>query len=133
MSIKGIKLITVPVSDQDAAKQFYVEQLGFEVSQDSQMGPMRWLEVAPKGSPVSFALLPSVLGVPVGGLKGVQLFTDDLDGDCESLRADTHVDNKVMQHLLESEGFTRCGIIHVEDGTPRIAYQRLSLTQSQLG
>lgn len=37
------------------------------------------------------------------------------------------------QHLLESEGFTRCGIIHVEDGTPRIAYQRLSLTQSQLG
>ena len=26
-----------------------------------------------------------------------------------------------------------CGIIHVEDGTPRIAYQRLSLTQSQLG
>lgn len=52
---------------------------------------------------------------------------------CESLRADTHADNKVMQHLLESEGFTRCGIIHVEDGTPRIAYQRLSLTQSQLG
>ena len=37
---------------------------------------------------------------------------------CESLRADTHADNKVMQHLLESEGFTRCGIIHVEDGTP---------------
>ena len=52
---------------------------------------------------------------------------------CESLRADTHADNKVMQHLLESEGFTRCGIIHVEDGTPRIAYQRMSLTQSQLG
>ena len=52
---------------------------------------------------------------------------------CESLRTDTHADNKVMQHLLESEGFTRCGIIHVEDGTPRIAYQRMSLTQSQLG
>ena len=52
---------------------------------------------------------------------------------CESLRADTHADNKVMQHLLESEGFTRCGIIHVADGTPRIAYQRMSLTQSQLG
>ena len=49
------------------------------------------------------------------------------------MRADTHADNKVMQHLLESEGFTRCGIIHVADGTPRIAYQRMSLTQSQLG
>ena len=45
---------------------------------------------------------------------------------CESLRADTHADNKIMQHLLEKNGFTRCGIIHVADGTPRIAYQRLS-------
>ena len=26
-------------------------------------------------------------------------------------------------------GFTRCGIIHVADGTPRIAYQKLALTQ----
>lgn len=47
---------------------------------------------------------------------------------CESLRADTHADNKIMQHLLEENGFTRCGIIHVEDGTPRIAYQKMSLT-----
>ena len=28
--------------------------------------------------------------------------------------------------LLEKNGFTRCGIIYVADGTPRIAYQRLS-------
>ena len=48
---------------------------------------------------------------------------------CQSLRADTHADNKIMQHLLEKNGFTRCGIIHVADGTPRIAYQRLALTQ----
>ena len=48
---------------------------------------------------------------------------------CESLRADTHEDNKIMQHLLEKNGFTRCGIIHVADGTPRIAYQKLALTQ----
>ena len=47
---------------------------------------------------------------------------------CESLRADTHNDNKIMQHLLEKNGFTRCGIIHVADGTPRIAYQRMALT-----
>lgn len=45
---------------------------------------------------------------------------------CESLRADTHADNKIMQHILEENGFTKCGIIHVADGTPRVAYQRLS-------
>ena len=47
---------------------------------------------------------------------------------CESLRADTHADNKTMQHLLEKNGFTRCGVIHVADGSPRFAYQRLALT-----
>ena len=47
---------------------------------------------------------------------------------CESLRADTHSDNKIMQHLLETNGFTRCGIIHVADGSPRIAYQRMART-----
>ena len=48
---------------------------------------------------------------------------------CESLRADTHADNKIMQHMLEKNGFTRCGIIHVANGTPRIAYQKMALTQ----
>ena len=38
-------------------------------------------------------------------------------------------DNKIMQHLLEKNGFTRCGIIHVADGSPRFAYQKLAPTQ----
>ena len=42
------------------------------------------------------------------------------------LRVDTHHDNKVMQHLLEKNGFSRCGIIYVANGTPRIAYYRKS-------
>ena len=41
-----------------------------------------------------------------------------------NLRIDTHKDNKVMQHLLEKEGFTKCGIIYLKDGNPRIAYQK---------
>ena len=48
---------------------------------------------------------------------------------CESridhLRIDTHADNKPMQHVVEKAGFSRRGIIYVEDGTPRIAYDRL--------
>ncbi len=47
---------------------------------------------------------------------------------CESLRADTHADNQIMQKILEGNGFTKCGIIHVADGTPRIAYQKMSMT-----
>ena len=47
---------------------------------------------------------------------------------CESkipnVRVDTHKDNRIMQHLLESCGYQRCGTIYVADGSPRIAYQK---------
>lgn len=38
------------------------------------------------------------------------------------LRCDTHQDNIPMQHAMEKFGFKRCGIIHIEDGSPRVAY-----------
>ena len=40
-----------------------------------------------------------------------------------NIRIDTHRDNAIMRHLLEKHGFQECGIIYVEDGSPRIAYQ----------
>ena len=39
------------------------------------------------------------------------------------LRIDTHADNKVMQHTVEKYGFIYCGIIHLENGDPRMAYE----------
>ena len=44
---------------------------------------------------------------------------------CSHIRVDTHADNKPMQHLAEKYGFSRRGIIYVEDRTPRIAYDLL--------
>lgn len=41
------------------------------------------------------------------------------------LRIDTHHDNAVMQKALAKLGFHRCGIIYLEDGDPRIAYDYL--------
>lgn len=41
-----------------------------------------------------------------------------------SLRADTHKDNIIMQNLLTRNGFVRCGIVYVSNGTARIAYQK---------
>lgn len=40
------------------------------------------------------------------------------------VRIDTHHDNKVMQHVLEKHGFTSRGIIYLEDGDPRIAFEK---------
>ena len=42
------------------------------------------------------------------------------------LRIDTHADNSVMQRALNKQGFRRCGIIYIADGSPRIAYDFLS-------
>jgi hypothetical protein len=41
-----------------------------------------------------------------------------------NLKIDTHEDNRIMQHQLEKEGFSRCGIVLLENGEKRIAYQR---------
>ena len=42
-----------------------------------------------------------------------------------NIRIDTHHDNKIMQRLLEKNGFVYCGIIFLADGRPRLAYQRI--------
>lgn len=39
------------------------------------------------------------------------------------IRIDTHEDNAAMRHVLAGLGFARCGIIHLENGDARIAYQ----------
>lgn len=49
---------------------------------------------------------------------------------CPNLRADTHRDNRVMQHILEKYGFRHCGTIYVQNGTARMAYQRLEQAHS---
>ena len=43
---------------------------------------------------------------------------------CQNLRIDTHEKNIPMQRCLAKNGFSRCGIIYLEDGDPRIAYQK---------
>lgn len=42
------------------------------------------------------------------------------------LRIDTHEDNLPMQAAIERFGFQRRGIIHIADGSPRIAYDYLA-------
>ena len=43
---------------------------------------------------------------------------------CPNIRIDTHRDNLPMQRALQKNGFLRCGIIHLENGEERIAYQK---------
>ena len=76
-----------------------------------------WLDDAPYGTIHRIASDGSVHGIFETVLAYVENFGIDV-------RIDTHRDNRTMIHLIESNGFHRCGIIIVDDGTPRIAYQK---------
>lgn len=42
-----------------------------------------------------------------------------------NLRIDTHSDNRIMRHCIEKFGFVYCGVIHLLNGDPRLAYQKI--------
>lgn len=64
-----------------------------------------------------------------GGTTGVASFCLEY---CKSLdahiRIDTHRNNVPMQNFLKKHGFVYCGIIYLENGDERLAYQLISTT-----
>ena len=82
MTISQVQLVSIPVSDQDRARDFYVDTLGFELAMDTQLGPdMRWVMVKPRGAQTALTLVTWFPTMPAGSLKGTVLETDDLDAD----------------------------------------------------
>jgi catechol 2,3-dioxygenase-like lactoylglutathione lyase family enzyme len=74
-----IQVVSVPVSDQDRAKAFYLEKLGFEEVSDAPYGEgMRWVEVRPAGSPISLTLVTWFPSMPAGSLQGLVIDTQDV-------------------------------------------------------
>jgi lactoylglutathione lyase len=80
--ITRINTVTLYVSDQLTARDFYVEQLGFRVRRDADMGPMgRWIEVAPEAAQTAFMLADaSAFGKRdrIGASADIVLHTDDV-------------------------------------------------------
>lgn len=57
--IQKLSHATLYVLDQDRAKAFYTQKLGFEVRNDSTMEGFRWLTVGPKSQPdLEIILMP---------------------------------------------------------------------------
>lgn len=96
--IRGIHTIGVPVTDQDAALEFYVGTLGFEKRMDTDIPQLgsRWIEVAPPGSAVSVALVQASDGLPSGGAVGIRFTT----ADAAALHADLAAAGVAVEELL---------------------------------
>jgi catechol 2,3-dioxygenase-like lactoylglutathione lyase family enzyme len=88
MSLTHVQLLSVPVADQDRARDFYVNTLGFELIADIPMGPdQRWVQVGAPGAQTSLTLVTWFETMPAGSLRGLVIESDDLAADIEALAA----------------------------------------------
>jgi catechol 2,3-dioxygenase-like lactoylglutathione lyase family enzyme len=88
MAIISFEIVSVPVADQERAKTFYRDVLGFELLLDEPMGPTgRWIQLAPRGCATTISLVTWFDTMRPGGLHGVMLNSTDIDGDHRELRA----------------------------------------------
>ena len=118
--ISQVATVFVPVSDQDAALDFYVNKLGFEKRIDSiyGAGAHRWIEVCPPGSTYALALVPPSEGnVAPGDHTYCALLSTDVDATHAALR-----DAGVNVDPIAREGSSRTGLnsvkISVHDPAP---------------
>lgn len=88
MAIDDVVVVSVPVSDQDRAKAFYIDTLGFElVSEDDSVPGFHWIRVAPTGATTALSLVTWFDSMPAGSLQGLVLLSSDLQADYEELVA----------------------------------------------
>jgi catechol 2,3-dioxygenase-like lactoylglutathione lyase family enzyme len=75
-----LELITVPVSDVDRAKAFYVEQAGFNADHDHRVSDdLRFVQLTPPGSACSIAIGEGLTDAAPGSAAGLQLVVADAD------------------------------------------------------
>jgi predicted enzyme related to lactoylglutathione lyase len=113
MTISKVQVVSVPVSDPDRAKDFYVNVLGMELLQDMPMSEsMRWIQVGPKGSEASLALVTWFDTMPPGSLKGLVLETSDM----EATIADVATRGLVIEGEIDDQPWGRFIMFEDPDG-----------------
>jgi catechol 2,3-dioxygenase-like lactoylglutathione lyase family enzyme len=75
-----LELISVPVSDVDRAKAFYVEQAGFNPDHDHTVSDdLRFVQLTPPGSACSISIGKGLTEKEPGSVEGLQLVVDDIE------------------------------------------------------
>jgi predicted enzyme related to lactoylglutathione lyase len=122
MAVQDVKVISVPVSDQERAKEFYVERLGFAVSRDDDSVPgMRWIQLTPNGGGTSLTLVTWFQTMPPGSLQGLVLGSTDLRSDCDELAAN----GVEFERPLQEQPWGAEAVISDPDGNKIVLQQAL--------
>jgi catechol 2,3-dioxygenase-like lactoylglutathione lyase family enzyme len=81
-----LEVVTLPVSNLDRARDFYAEQIGFNVDIDHQVSErVRFLQLTPPGSACSIHLGPGTEQLRPGSLEGLFLVVSDVKAAREDL------------------------------------------------
>ena len=95
-----LEILTVPVTDVDRAKSFYMAVLGFNCDHDTVISEnMRAVQLTPPGSACSIAIGIGIGDAPPGSAQGLTLVVPDI----EAMRAE------LVQRGLEAGEITDFG------------------------
>src|SRR3569623_664256 len=90
MALTDLAIVSVPVADQDRAKAFYADKLGFSVSGERRdmMGPGKhWITLQAGSGATMITLVTWFETMPAGSLRGLVIGTEDVDADYARLKS----------------------------------------------
>jgi catechol 2,3-dioxygenase-like lactoylglutathione lyase family enzyme len=92
-----VKLMSILVNDQNRARRFYTDVLGFGIKHDIPLGEAAWLTLVAPDDPKGVELLLEPTGHPAAvvlqqalhkdGIPLAQLYTEDIAAEFERLSA----------------------------------------------
>jgi catechol 2,3-dioxygenase-like lactoylglutathione lyase family enzyme len=86
--IRGVKFVSIPVTDQDRALAFYTEKLGFRILTDQPFNDQqRWLELGVPGADTRVVLFRFENSLQPGSMMNMTFWTDDVEGTYRELKA----------------------------------------------
>ena len=87
--IRGIKFVSIPVRNQDAALKFYTEKMGFKVVTDQPFnGTQRWIELLIPGADTGLALFtPEGHEKRIGEFQSISFWCEDVVATARVLKS----------------------------------------------
>jgi len=83
-----IAIVSVPVADAIASRDFYRDVMGFTLLRDEAMGPaMRWIQLQPKDGGATITLTTWFEKLKPGGQQGLLIGVDDVEAEHARLSA----------------------------------------------
>ena len=84
--MKFIEVISVPVSNQEVSKQFYLS-IGFEIIIEAPMGDgSTWVQLGLPGQTTSISLVNWFSNMPPGSLQGLVVKSEDIEKEAAELK-----------------------------------------------